>query len=300
MQYSKGTMSAQHHNLGPVGDMGALELTNNGELSITFIGSGSAFSKKFFQNNALVVCGENHTLIDCGSRTPEALALLGLSVTDIEYYLITHSHADHIGGLEEVMLVNRYVAKKRPHLIASSEYGHMLWNQSLKGGAAYNERHDGKPLELSDLWECCEPVAVPDADRDLMRFVLGSLQFDIFRTKHIPDNATSWKTSALSYGVVINKKVAYTSDTRFDPDLISFLTNHYQLDAIFHDCQLFTGGVHASLEELATLPDAVKSKMYLMHYGDMALTQPERATIHGFRGFAQQWHTYSFKSRVLQ
>jgi hypothetical protein len=34
--------------------------------------------------------------------------------------------------------------------------------------------------------------------------------------------------------------------------------------------------------------------MYLMHYGDMALTQPEKAVLHGFRGFAEQWHTYSF------
>ncbi len=274
--------------------MGALELANDGHLEITFIGTGSAFSKKFFQNNALVVCGNNHALIDCGSRTPEALALLGLSVTDIEYYLITHSHADHIGGLEEVMLVNRYVARKKPHLIAGSAYRNMLWNQSLKGGAAYNERHDGRSLGLTDLWHCIDPEPVSGADRDLMSVDLGSLHFDIFRTMHIPDNAESWKTSALSYGVVINKQVAFTSDTRFDPGLIEFFETNYKLEAIFHDCQLFTGGVHASFDELSTLPANVRSRMYLMHYGDMALTQPEKAVLHGFRGFAEQWHTYSF------
>ena len=37
---------------------------------------------------------------------------------------------------------------------------------------------------------------------------------------------------------------------------------------MFHDTQLYSGGVHASYEELMTLPDEVRKKMYLYHYGD--------------------------------
>jgi ribonuclease BN (tRNA processing enzyme) len=74
-------------------------LENKGDLELTFIGTGGAFSKKYFQNNVLVVKGDSHLLIDCGTRAPEALDLLGLSVGAIRNYLVTHSHADHIGGL---------------------------------------------------------------------------------------------------------------------------------------------------------------------------------------------------------
>ncbi len=271
-----------------------MSLSNDGTLELTFVGSGSAFSKKYFQNNILVVQGDEHVMIDCGTRAPEALALLGLSVMDVRNYLITHSHADHVGGLEEVMLVNRYVARKKPTLIAPKKYRKFLWDKSLKGGNAYNEKKDGKWLELEDFWNIMEPEPIKGADRELSFVRLGSLRIDIFRTKHIPDSAPDWKTSSMSYGVVINESVAFTSDTRFDRDLIDFLENNYKITSIFHDCQMFTGGVHASLDELATLPPKIKAKMRLMHYGDAALAQPDRAINLGFLGFVEQWHTYSF------
>jgi ribonuclease BN (tRNA processing enzyme) len=287
-------MSQTQHKLGPSGDLGALPLTNDGALELTFVGAGSAFSKKYFQNNVLIVQGDDHVLVDCGTRAPEALSLLGLSVMDVRNYLITHSHADHIGGLEEVMLVNRYVGRKKPTLIAPRKYRKLLWEKSLKGGNAYNERKDGLYLELEDFWDIVEPEPIRGATRELSFVRLGSLRIDIFRTMHIPDSAADWKSSALSYGIVINESIAYTSDTRFDRSLIDFLEKRYTIDTIFHDCQMFTGGVHASLDELATLPAEIKAKMHLMHYGDAALAQPDRATNLGFAGFVEQWHSYRF------
>src|SRR5512145_990534 len=99
-----------------------LPLKNDGHLGLTFIGSGSAFSKRFFQTNVLIVKGNTHLLVDCGSRAPEALYKLGRSVTEIENMLITHSHADHIGGLEECMLLNRYAAKRKASIVITKEY----------------------------------------------------------------------------------------------------------------------------------------------------------------------------------
>ena len=43
---------------------------------------------------------------------------------------------------------------------------------------------------------------------------------------------------------------------------------HYDIEYIFHDCQLFNGGVHASYDELKRLPKSMRSRMYLCHYGD--------------------------------
>ena len=74
------------------------DLTTDGALRIVFIGTGSAFAKRRRQSNMLVIQGDHHVLIDCGTQGPLALNDLGLSVLDVRCYLPTHSHADHIGG----------------------------------------------------------------------------------------------------------------------------------------------------------------------------------------------------------
>jgi hypothetical protein len=42
----------------------------------------------------------------------------------------------------------------------------------------------------------------------------------------------------------------------------------FPVEVIFHDCQFYTGGVHTSLDELITLPEEIRRKTYLVHYGD--------------------------------
>ena len=74
-----GSATSESGKRGP-----ALSLVQRRSLALTFVGAGSAFSKKYFQNNLLIVKGDAHLLVDCGTRTPEALALLGLSVAQIK------------------------------------------------------------------------------------------------------------------------------------------------------------------------------------------------------------------------
>jgi ribonuclease BN (tRNA processing enzyme) len=271
-----------------------LSLTNDGALALTFIGSGSAFSKRFFQNNLLVVKGADHLLIDCGTRTPEALSKVGLSVGKIRNYLITHTHADHIGGLEEVMLVNRYGLRQKTTMVITDKLRKILWTMSLRGGAAYNEIHNGEPLRFEDYWDAIVPEKVPGGSRELCEARVGDIAVRLFRTNHIPSSAPDWKTAFLSYGVVLDGRVLYTSDTRYDPELILGLDAEYHFQTIFHDCQLFTGGVHASLEELAALPPELRARTRLMHYGDNIDSFTARISELGFAGIVRQWETYSF------
>jgi ribonuclease BN (tRNA processing enzyme) len=272
-----------------------LPLTNDGSLDLTFIGAGGAFSKKFFQNNLLVVKGESHLMVDCGSRAPEALSQLGLSATSIRNFLITHSHADHIGGLEEVMLLNRYVTRTKPTIIASPRLRQILWTMSLRGGCAWNESHEGKPLEFEDFWESATPKRLRGEDRELAEIELGGMRLSLFRTMHIPDNAAGWEDSFPSYGLVIDRRVLFTSDTRYDPSLISWAEGLWPLEAIFHDCQLYTGGVHASLEEIAAFPPAIRAKTWLMHYGDKIDDFRSRIAELGFAGVVDQWSSWRFR-----
>ena len=97
-----------------------------------------------------------------------------------------------------------------------------------------------------------------------------------------------------SYGLIIDQRILFTSDTRFEKGLVEGLDREYRFDTIFHDCQLFTGGVHASLDELANLPESVRAKTILMHYGDKIEDFRAKIADLGFAGIAEQWKTYTF------
>lgn len=270
-----------------------LPLANSGGLEIFFIGVGSAFSKLHNQTNLLVIKGGTHLLIDCGTKTPQALFKLGRPVTDLSNVLITHSHADHIGGLEEVLLMFRYAARKKFNLIVTKDYKDILWKHSLMGGSGFNENHEGKHLELEDFCDILYPREIPSFPRQGFETDLGSLNVKMFRTKHIPDNALSWEDSFYSYGLILDNKVLFSCDTRYDPDMILSLDRIFRFQAIFHDCQFFPGGVHASIQELTQLPSEIKERMFLVHYGDnWKKFNPEKT---GFAGFTKEKTFYSFR-----
>jgi ribonuclease BN (tRNA processing enzyme) len=272
----------------------AFPLTNGGDLDLTFIGAGGAFSKKFFQNNLLIVKGDSHLLVDCGTRAPTSLALHGIGVGAISNYLITHTHADHVGGLEEVMLVNRYGLRRKTSMVVTGKLRRALWSMSLRGGASFNEEHGGEYLGFEDFWDTIVPRRVRGGDRELSEATVGDIELRLFRTKHIPDSAPDWRSSFPSYGLILDRRILFTSDTRYDPEMVQSLEAEYGFEAIFHDCQLFTGGVHASLEELKGLPAAIRAKTRLMHYGDKIEEFAPRIAELGFAGIAEQWTTYSY------
>ncbi len=271
-----------------------LSLTNKGELSLFFVGVGSAFARKHYQNNLLIIKGKDHLLIDCGTRCSQALFDLGLKFTDIDNFLITHSHADHIGGLEEASLVNRYFAKKKATMIITGTYQNILWDMSLKGGSSFSEEKDGAFLSLADFWNIKRPRWLLNYPRETFETEVGSINIKMFRTKHVPEKSESWEKSFWSCGIIIDDRIMFTSDTRFDADLIESYDKIFHFEKIFHDCQFFTGGVHASLEELKELPAEIKSRMHLTHYGDNWEDFEEKISEYGFAGLGQQWVFYVF------
>lgn len=243
-----------------------LSLFNDGVLSLFFVGCGSAFATANYQNNLLVICGDDHVMIDCGTRAPVALRELGLKTTDIRNWVITHSHADHIGGLEEVMLMNRYGGTGRPTIAIEPAYQRILWNRSLRGGAEMNETREG--LRFEDFWEIKRPRRAGGLPRSAALVHFGNIELLLFRTRHFPEHAQSWRDSFYSLGAVINQRILFTGDTQFDPDLLETFQDLYDISAIFHDVQFFPGGIHAHLGDLLRLPQQTREKTILMHYGD--------------------------------
>ncbi len=270
-----------------------LNLKNNGDLSVFFIGVGSAFSKVNNQTNFLIIKGDDHVMVDCGTKASQALFNIGVSVMDIDKWIITHSHADHIGGLEEAILMNKFVKASKTNLILTKEYSKILWNYSLKGGSSFNARIKDNFVNLDFYANVIDPEKVKGLERDTYEYNAGKINVKLIRNKHIPDNAKSWKDSFWSLGLLIDERILFSCDMRYDKDYIDFCENNWNIEYIFHDCQFFTGGVHASYEELKKLPDDIKKKIFLVHYGDNYNDfSPEKD---GFTGFAKQSQYYIFK-----
>lgn len=268
-------------------------LRNDGALWFYFLGCGGAFSKRLYQTNLLVVKGPDHLLVDCGTRGPEALSAAGISTTEIAHFLPTHSHADHVGGVEELSLTARYVARHKPKMYLSEEYQAVLWERTLRGGCEFNERFDGKGLTFEDYWEPVRPTPVPGMPRGGATFNVGNLNVKTFRTRHYPQQAESWRDAMYSVGIIVDERILYTGDTQYDEGMLAELDSRYAFESIFHDVQFHPGGIHASLEQLEALPADIRVKTYLVHYGDAWEEHENEVARLGFRGLTRQQTVYS-------
>lgn len=274
-----------------------IQLTNDGGLQFFFLGTGSAFSKKYFQNNLLVIKGNDHLLIDCGNICPYAFSTYNTPLSEIKNVFVSHSHADHIGGLEELALAGRYVTGSKPKIIITDEYKRLLWDFSLKGGCSYGETSvKGEFMTFADYFDQITPEEIKDAPRPMYHTKIGEIDIKIFRTNHVVSfqNKNNWNMSFYSTGVLIDDRILFPCDTRLDMDLINYMTSKYNIEYIFHDCQFYEGGVHAYIGELEKLPEDLKSKMYLCHYGDNRHDFEDRAKNGGFAGFAERGVYYNF------
>ena len=276
-----------------------LSLKNDGRLELFFIGVGSAFASTLRQTNFLIVKGDTHIMVDFGMTGPAGLLdAAGLKPTDIEVLLPTHSHADHIGGIECIGLMNRYVGQKflkkpKVTVIITEEYQSVLWDRSLRGGMEYNEEEmtERRTLQFGDYFNVVRPTWKTHQPRQIHELDYNGIHLEIFRTKHIPDTAPNWEASFISYGLFIDGHVFVSVDTRFDRELIDLYAD--RSDVMFHDVQFFPEGVHAPLEKLRELPPEVKQKMFLMHYSD----DWAKHDVSDFAGWAIQGTRYIFPAR---
>lgn len=259
---------------------------------LCFPGVGSAFAKKNDQTSVIIAKNRKTILVDIGTTIPTALYRNGLDSVDFDYYHFTHAHADHIGGVEELLLKHRYIVGRKAKCIITPQFEHVLWEHSLKGGSQINELG---LLKFRDLIEPIEPEWVKNQPRETYQINVACIHLTIFRTIHTPGDVSQWEKAFWSTGFIVDGQILFSGDTRFDPTLFTDL-DISKIETIYHDCQLFNPGiVHAAYDELKTLPKCIKARMYLFHYGDSFETIDSEKD--GFLGFTKAFTPYCFTQR---
>ena len=256
-------------------------------MKIQFAGVGSAFtSADYYQTNAVVISESGKKLmIDCGGDARFSLGEIGIGAADLDAVYISHLHADHIGGLEWLGFSTYFNPNiPRPKLYCMDTLIEPLWGAIGPGLASIQ----GKEMYLKSYFE---PIAIHENGS----FVWEDIKFTPVQTVHV----MSEYTIKYSYGLLIRENgknkptVFYTADTQFCPHQI--FDFYDRADFIFHDCETspFKSGVHSHYEDLCTLKDIVKDKIWLEHY-QPGTDDNEKAIKDGFLGFVKKGQTFEF------
>lgn len=234
-------------------------------MKIWVLGTGDAFSERRY-NTSFVV--QSHctggNFFHLGVECPHPYRMMLKSnlvegwdrsfhypiLEEIDHFLISHLHGDHINGLEDVLFYKRFVQGVSTNIYMSRRDLNDLWENRLECvmGVGYDgATHFG--FERSFFYNehsLDEPVQIGPF----------SVQTREVTTHFIPTIAMIIREG--------NKSIGFSADTSFDEDLIHWLA---QADVIIHECSDSNIG-HTTYGQLLTLPAEIKNKIKLIHYCD--------------------------------
>lgn len=260
-------------------------------MEIIALGTGSAFTMNGYQTNFIIKRNGKNLLLDCGTDIRFSLQNVGLTFRDIDLVYISHTHADHIGGLE-FLGFTRYFTRigeisfnnpfpiLLPKLVCERGMVNTLWDNSLKGGM--------KTLEGIDATIETYFNVIP-IDKN-SSFVWEGIKFDLIQSLHMSSKYCILDSFGLMFTNPDNgERIYITTDVQFAPEK-SMKAYYKESDLIIHDCEtMYKSGVHAHYDDLKTLDNDIKSKMKLIHYQDNVLndwnTWSLKAKEDGFLGF---------------
>lgn len=218
-------------------------------LALRFLGVGGAQSPELGSTCGVIERdGEPLLMIDCGAEALSAyLAHYGEAPRAV---YITHTHMDHVAGLERLF--------------------YKTWFDERRRGAVRLFAHANLvPLLQSRVADFPEPLAEGGANFwDGFRLVplsrgfwLDGLWFDVFATRH--------HAPSTSFGVALAGALAWTGDTRPIPEVLASLASGDLV--VVHDCGLRGNPSHTGLDDLAReyAPDLLR-RFVLCHYASEA------------------------------
>jgi ribonuclease BN (tRNA processing enzyme) len=225
-------------------------------LELLPLGVGDAFSAVHYSSSYALRAEGRWLLVDCPHpirkmmREAAIRSGVALDIDGVDAVVLTHLHADHVSGVEDLGFFSHFVLGRRARIAAHPEVARRLWDGHLAAGmeriAAPGRAPDEKTFE--DYFEL---VSLGET-RPLQ---IGPFQIECRRTQHhVPTTALRVRAAG--------RVVGFSADTAFDPELIAWLG---AADLVVHEAGF---GIHTPLERLGELPEATRSRMRLAHFPD--------------------------------
>jgi hydroxyacylglutathione hydrolase len=253
------------------------------QLKITPVGINGAFTLRGLNTSYLVSKNGKDFLFDCGTTAGVALFKAGRSLVDVSEVYISHLHLDHVGGLFQLGLSRYSAGLPRPKLYASSDLAQKIWPLFLQTFMEFVLGHSGE-IEQFGPESFFEVIEIPDQNEKLeASFQIGDITCVPIEFSH--------PSKSKVVGLVLDEKALLTADTIFLPSVLESVANRFRIEAIFHDCTFNPAlqKLHATIEELASLPEDLRELILLSHYEDQLPTN-ERIPFE----LAEVGRTYTF------
>jgi ribonuclease BN (tRNA processing enzyme) len=246
------------------------------------LGVGDAFTARHFFVNCLVHVDGREFFIDAPGYIGKMLATNnqhGEERIELDRYkelFITHMHADHVAGIEELSYFQMYKTQNPIKLYAPAWLLQDIWSH-LRPAMEPSVRGDGGLASFDWLFEPIPIDRHPVAGQEEPWQDFGEFSVSYAFTRHLP------KTLMYKFDFG-NFKLGYSPDAAFDRDNLAWLD---ECDAILHDTWfgevMVLGGdirnLHTPIADLLTMPEEFQRKTLLCHYADSAYDDdPERPT----------------------
>lgn len=247
-------------------------------MKVLTLGCGNFSSIKYHNTSFLL---NDSLLFDCGRDIKFSLHDAGLKPKDIKNIFISHQHGDHLAGLDYILTMNYFTpGAPKPNLYFHSS----LLSAVTKFIEIFMETFEDAQLPKDDAGRPrkvqLKDICTPHILEDNAVFNVDGMCCSLVQSMHIVQGGMFMP----SFGLVVDN-IFITGDTQFCPSqLVGFIKNS---DATIIDCETtpFKSGVHAHIEDLATL--GVAKKLLLSHYGDNVDAE-YMARYPMFRGFMRK------------
>ena len=237
-------------------------------LKILPIGTHGAFTQRGFNTNYLVSfekagSTESEFLFDCGTTAGVALQALDKELLEVTEVYLSHLHLDHVGGLVQLGLRRYSAGFEKPKIYCCPDLASKIWPLFLKTFMEIALSQEGTvgSFRLDDFFQLIE-LPRQNKKLEVSQLIAG---IDCVPIEFSHPNQSD------CHGLIIEEKVLITSDTVFLPSILESVANRFPIEAIFHHCTFNSGmaKLHATVNELATLPEDLRELIILTHYDDL-------------------------------